>query len=145
MGGCTPRSLEINPFLSAILLAYWKDICVVDPSVIDSRSPCRHITTHTYETSIPTLGNTTTTVLVNTSLYRRHQSLFFCIHPASLQVTESMMWLRHSLTIYDQQCNTGEKPTVVMLYIYYSHINCHAGTPDKNKTKTILVHNKIGL
>ena len=42
----------------------------------------------------------------------------------------------------DQQYNTGEKPTV-MLYIYI--INRHAGTPDKNRTITFLVHNKIGL
>ena len=34
-----------------------------------------------------------------------------------------------------QQYNTGEKPTV-MLYTYYIIINRHAGTPDKNKTKT---------
>ena len=30
-----PRSREINPFLSAI--AHWKHVCIVDPSVIDSR------------------------------------------------------------------------------------------------------------
>ena len=44
----------------------------------------------------------------------------------------------------DQQCNTGEKP-IVMLYTYYLHIiNRHAGTPDKNKTKILfLVHKKI--
>ena len=41
-----------------------------------------------------------------------------------------------------QQYNVGEKPTVV-LYAYI--INRDAGTPDKNKTKTFLVHNKIGL
>ena len=41
-----------------------------------------------------------------------------------------------------QQYNTGEKPTV-MLYTYI--INRHAGTPDKNKTNTCLVHTKIGL
>ena len=41
-----------------------------------------------------------------------------------------------------QQYNTGEKPTV-MLYTYI--INRHAGTPDKNKTKTFWVHDKIGL
>ena len=40
-----------------------------------------------------------------------------------------------------QQFNTGEKPTVMM----YSYINRHAGTPDKNKTKTFLVRNKMGL
>ena len=91
-----PRSLEINPFLSAI--ACWKDVYIVDPSAVDSRSPSRHITTHTYETSKPILGNTTT-VLANTSLYRRHQSISFGIHPATLQVTESMLWVRHSLTM----------------------------------------------
>ena len=36
----------------------------------------------------------------------------------------------------DQQCNTGEKPTV-MMYTYYVHINRHARTPDKNKSKNI--------
>ena len=41
----------------------------------------------------------------------------------------------------DQQCNTGEKPTV-MMYTYYVHINRHAGTQDKNKAKTFLVHKK---
>ena len=66
--GCTcidrpppPRSLEIerNPFLSAI--AHWKDVCIVDPSVIDTRSPSRHITPHiTCETSKPTVGSTIT-------------------------------------------------------------------------------------
>ena len=35
-----------------------------------------------------------------------------------------------------QQYNTGEKPTVVLCTYY---INRHAGTPDKNKTKTFLV------
>ena len=42
-----------------------------------------------------------------------------------------------------QKYNTGEKPTV-MLYTYII-INRHAGTPDKNITKTFLVHDKIGL
>ena len=42
-----------------------------------------------------------------------------------------------------QQYNVGKKPTA-MLYIYII-INRHAGAPDKNKTKTILEHNKIGL
>ena len=37
-----------------------------------------------------------------------------------------------------QQYNTGEKPTVML----YTYINRHAGTPDKNKTKTFLVRNK---
>ena len=37
-----------------------------------------------------------------------------------------------------QQCNTGEKPTVML----YTYINRHAGTPDKNKTKTFLEHRK---
>ena len=85
-----PRSLEINPFLSAI--AHWKDVCTVDPSVIDSRSPSRHITPHTTcETSKPTLGNTIT-VFANNSLYRRHLSISFGIHPAAL-FTASMLWL----------------------------------------------------
>ena len=89
------RSLEINPFLSAI--AHWKDVCIVDPSVVDSRSPSRHITLHiTYETSKPTLGNTIT-VLANNIFYRRHLPIPFGIHPASLQVTASMLWLHHSL------------------------------------------------
>ena len=85
----SPRSLEINPFLSAI--AHWKDVCIVDPSVIDSRSPSRHITPHntTCETSKPTLGNTIT-VLANNSLYRRHLSISFGIHPAAL-FTASML------------------------------------------------------
>ena len=34
-----------------------------------------------------------------------------------------------------QQYNTGEKPTVML----YTYIDSHAGTPDKNKTKTFLV------
>ena len=37
-----------------------------------------------------------------------------------------------------QQYNTGEKPTVML----YTYINRHAGTPDKDKTKMFLVHNK---
>ena len=37
---------------------------------------------------------------------------------------------------FGQQYNTGEKPTVIL----YTYINRHAGTPDKNKTKTFLVH-----
>ena len=32
-----------------------------------------------------------------------------------------------------QQYNTGEKPTVIMLYTTY--INRHSGTPDKTKQK----------
>ena len=41
-------------------------------------------------------------------------------------------------TLWGQQHNAGEKPTVVMLYIIY--INRHAGTPaDKNKIKTFVV------
>ena len=40
-----------------------------------------------------------------------------------------------------QQYNLGEKPTVIL----YTYINRHAGTPDKNKTKTFLVHNKKDL
>ena len=45
-----------------------------------------------------------------------------------------------------QQCNTGEKPTVML----YTYINRHAGTPDKTKTKDIFSaylvdSNKIGL
>ena len=85
-----PRSLEINPFLSAI--AHWKDVYIVDPSIIDSRSPSRHITPHTTcETSKSTLGNTIT-VLANNSLYRRHLSISFGIHPTSL-FTASMLWL----------------------------------------------------
>ena len=39
------------------------------------------------------------------------------------------------------QYNVGEKPTVML----YTYISRHAGTSDKNKTKTFLVHNKIGL
>ena len=35
-----------------------------------------------------------------------------------------------------QQYNPGEKPTVML----YTYINLHEGTPDKNKTKTFLVH-----
>ena len=42
-----PRSLEINPVLTAI--AHWKDVCIVAPSVIYNRSPSRHITPHTYQ------------------------------------------------------------------------------------------------
>ena len=85
-----PRSLEINPFLSAI--AHWKDVCIVAPSVIYSRSPSRHITPHTAcEISKPTLGNTIT-VLANNSLYRRHLSISFGIHHAAL-FTASMLWL----------------------------------------------------
>ena len=40
-----------------------------------------------------------------------------------------------------QQYNVGEKPTVMLC----TCINRHAGTPDENKTKIFLVHNKIGL
>ena len=40
-----------------------------------------------------------------------------------------------------QQYNTGEKSTVML----YTYIYRHVGTPDKNKTKIFLVHNKIGL
>ena len=40
-----------------------------------------------------------------------------------------------------QQYDTEEKPTVMP----YTYINRHAGTPDRNKTKTFGVHNKIGL
>ena len=40
-----------------------------------------------------------------------------------------------------QQYNIGEKPTVML----YTYINRHAGTPDKNKTETFLVHTKIDL
>ena len=69
-----PRSLEINSCLSAI--AHWKDVCIGDPSVIDSRSPSRHITPHTYKASKTTLGNTSI-VLANTSLYRGHLSNLF--------------------------------------------------------------------
>ena len=43
------------------------------------------------------------------------------------------------VTLLGQQYNTGEKPTVIMLYTYI--INRHAGTPDKNQT-TFSVHNK---
>ena len=94
--GCTcidrpppPRSLEIerNPFLSAI--AHWKDVCIVDPSVIDTRSPSRHITPHiTCETSKPTVGNTITVFALPT--------ISLGIHFASL-VKASMLWLHHSL------------------------------------------------
>ena len=45
------------------------------------------------------------------------------------------------LVTLGQQYNTLEKSTV-MLYIY---INRHAWTPDKSKTKTFLVHNKINM
>ena len=45
------------------------------------------------------------------------------------------------VVILGQQYNTGEEPTVML----HTYINRHAGTPDKNKTKTFLVHNKIGL
>ena len=41
-----------------------------------------------------------------------------------------------------QQYNTGEKPTVML---YTNIINRHAGTPDRNKKQTFLVHNKMGL
>ena len=37
-----------------------------------------------------------------------------------------------------QPYNTGEKPTLML----YTCINRHAGIPDKNKTKTLLVHSK---
>ena len=71
-----PRSLEINPFLSAI--AHWKDVCIVDPSVIDSRSLSRHITPHTTcETSTPTLGNTITVLANNKSLSAPSVNLFW--------------------------------------------------------------------
>ena len=40
-----------------------------------------------------------------------------------------------------QQYNIGEKPTVI-LYTYITLITMQ-GQPDKNKTKTFLVHNKI--
>ena len=40
-----------------------------------------------------------------------------------------------------RQYKTGEKPTVML----YTYINRHAGSPEKNKTKAFLVHNKIGL
>ena len=40
-----------------------------------------------------------------------------------------------------RQYNTEEKPTVML----YTYINRHAGAPDKNKTKLVLEHNKIGL
>ena len=39
-----------------------------------------------------------------------------------------------------QQYNVGEKPTVML---YTSCIIRHAGTPDKNKTKTVVVHTVI--
>ena len=35
-----------------------------------------------------------------------------------------------------QQYNTGEKSSVML----YTYINRHAGTPDKNKNETIVVH-----
>ena len=35
-----------------------------------------------------------------------------------------------------QYNNVGEKPTVML----YTYVDRHAGTPDKNKTKTFLVH-----
>ena len=47
----------------------------------------------------------------------------------------------HRLQIQNLFIN-GEKPTVIMLYTY---TNRHAGTPEKSKTKTFLVYNKIGL
>ena len=40
-----------------------------------------------------------------------------------------------------QQYNTRGDTRTVMLYTY---INRHAGTQDKNKIETFLVHNKIG-
>ena len=40
-----------------------------------------------------------------------------------------------------EQYHAGEKPTVIL----YTHINRHAGTPDESKTKTFLVHHKIGF
>ena len=41
--------------------------------------------------------------------------------------------------ILSQQYNTGEKPSVML----YTHINRHAGTPNKTKNKSIVVHNYI--
>ena len=41
----------------------------------------------------------------------------------------------------DRQHSTGEKPTVMM----YTYISRYARTPDKNKTKTFVVYNKIGF
>ena len=35
-----------------------------------------------------------------------------------------------------QQYNAGKKPSVML----YTYINRHAGTPDKNKNKIIVVH-----
>ena len=40
-----------------------------------------------------------------------------------------------------QPDGTGERPTIML----YTYISRHAGTSDKNKTKTVLVHSKVGL
>ena len=45
------------------------------------------------------------------------------------------------VTLLGQQYDTGETPTVML----YTYTNRHAGTLDKNKTKTFLVRNKVGL
>ena len=41
-----------------------------------------------------------------------------------------------------QQHNTGEKPTVVILYAY---INRHIGTPDNNKKKKNILKTKQNI
>ena len=55
------------------------------------------------------------------------QNLFIAFRRVSLMVVT-----------LGQQYNVGEKPTVIL----HTYINRHAGTPDKTKTKTFLVHNK---
>ena len=102
-----PRSLEINPFLWVI--AHWKDVCIGDPSVIDSRSLSRHITPHTYETSKPTLGNTVI-VLANTSLYRRHLSNLFW-HPLRVAAGHRINAVAPSFPHYEGVMVAHRQPT----------------------------------
>ena len=135
-----PRSLEINPFLSAI--AHWKDVCIVDPSVIDSRSPSRHITPHTTcETSKPTLGNTIT-VLANNSLYRRHLSISFGIHAAAL-FTASMLWLP-SFPHYEGVMVAHRQPTFRCAQIHLKGTSKNTNSRfQTNKTLAVRSHFRI--
>ena len=64
--------------------------------------------------------------------------------PASLLNLSSTMrsiaaknTLNSMVVTLGQQYNVGEKTTVIL---YTSYINRYAGTPDRNKTKTFLVH-----
>ena len=74
--------------------------------------------------------------------YKRHDKLGYS---SICYIGSKIGWNRwdHRLQIQNlfmvtlgQQYNIGEKPTVIM----YTYINRHAGTPDKNKTKTFLLH-----